>query len=200
MPSHKRITRDAIIETSVSILRNEGYEGVNARRIAQELHCSTQPIYSEFGNMKELKAELKHKAEACYVDCVRRYTSKSEYAPYMAYGLGYLCFAREEKELFRYLYMRRRPGGGLTIEDVNRPQILEVMMDRYGIPEETAARLHFDMMIYAHGLAALINTGYMDINEEQIIERLQTEFMALCHAYGLPEVRSQVKKKETVPL
>lgn len=61
MPSQKRITRSAIIGTAVSILRKEGYDGVNARKIAKELGCSTQPIYSEFGNMNELKAELKKK-------------------------------------------------------------------------------------------------------------------------------------------
>lgn len=186
MPSQKRITRAAIIDTAVKILRDEGYERVNARRIAGELLCSTQPIYSEFANMDELKADLKRAAERCYTEKVTRYLARSELTPYMAYGLGYLCFAKEEKELFRYLYMRDR-NGGKSIDDVHVPQIIEVMTGQYGIPEETARRFHNDMSIYAHGLAVLLSTGYMDMSEEQLIERLDMEFVALSGAYGVPD-------------
>ena len=105
MPSKKRITRAAIIKTAVEILRKDGFDGVNARKIAKKLQCSTQPIYSEFGNMNELKAELNREAENRYVEKVRQYMAKSCYNSYMAYGLGFLGFAKEEKQLFRYLYM-----------------------------------------------------------------------------------------------
>lgn len=184
MPSQKRITRDAIIRTAADILRREGYTGVNARKIAKELGCSTQPIYSEFGNMEELKAELKKEAERSYTDKVRLFTANSKYLPYMAYGLGFLSFAKEEKELFRYLYMQDRHGGGQSIEDVNAPEIIRVMAQQYGIPENTALRFHYDMSIYSYGLAVMLNTGYIDMDEEQLIERLQTQFTGLCGAYG----------------
>ena len=185
MPSQKRITRSAIIGTAVSILRKEGYDGVNARKIAKELGCSTQPIYSEFGNMNELKAELKKEAEASYVEKVKIFKDNSKFSPYIAYGLGFLHFSKEEKQLFRYLYMcDRHGGGGQTIDDVNAPDIIRVLSDGYGIPKDTALRFHYDMAIYSYGLAVMLNTGYMDMNEEQIIERLQTEFNGLCGAYG----------------
>lgn len=185
MPSQKRITRGAIIRTATDILRREGYQGVNARKIAKELGCSTQPIYSEFGNMEELKAELKKEAERSYTDKVRRFTANSTYSPYMAYGLGFLSFAKEEKELFRYLYMQERHGGGgQSIDDVNAPEIIRVMAQQYGIPENTALRFHYDMSIYSYGMAVMLNTGYMDMDESQLIERLQTQFNGLCGAYG----------------
>lgn len=185
MPSQKRITRSAIIRTAADILRKEGYEGVNARKIAKELGCSTQPIYSEFENMDELKAELKKEAEASYVERVKLYIENSKYSPYIAYGLGFLSFAKEEKQLFRYLYMHdRRGGGGQSIDDVNAPDIIKVLSEDYGIPKETALRFHHDMAIYSYGLAVMLNTGYMDMNEKQIIERLQMEFNGLCKAYG----------------
>lgn len=96
MPSQKRITRSAIIGTAVSILRKEGYDGVNARKIAKEFGCSTQPIYSEFGNMNELKAELKKEAEASYVEKVKIFKDNSKFSPYIAYGLGFYILLRKK--------------------------------------------------------------------------------------------------------
>lgn len=185
MPSQKKITREAIAQAAVSILREEGPGGVNARKIAQKLNCSTQPIYSEFEGMGELKAELKHRAEQCYSDRVKLYTENSKYSPYMAYGLGFLRFAKDEKQLFRYLYFRDRRGGEQSIEDINGTAIIKVMTEKYGIPEKIAIRFHYDMAIYTYGLAVMLNTGYMDLSEETIVERLDTEFTALCGAYQI---------------
>ena len=109
MPAKKKITKEAIIETVVEILRTDGFERLNAR-IAQRLGCSTQPIYSEFAGMEELKAALKEEAEKCYIENVRHYTERSEYSPYMAFGLGFIRFAGEDKALFRYLYMTDSHG------------------------------------------------------------------------------------------
>ena len=187
MPAKKKITKEAIIETVVEILRTDGFERLNARRIAQRLGCSTQPIYSEFAGMEELKAALKEEAEKCYIENVRHYTERSEYSPYMAFGLGFIRFAGEDKALFRYLYMTDSHGEKQAIEDVNAPAIMQVLTGTYGYPADTARALHNDMAIYAYGLAVMLNTGYLDLSEESIKERLLLEFVALARAYGLPD-------------
>lgn len=183
MPSKKRITRDAIIRTAVDILREEGYEKVNARSIAARLNCSTQPIYSEFANMDELKAELKKEAEKRYATIVEEYTQNSEYTAYIAFGLGFIRFAKDEKQLFRYLYMRDRHSKSMLIEDVHLPKIIKVLTEQYGFSEKTAVSLHYDMTIYAYGLAVILNTNYLDMSEKQIMDRLRTEYVALSCAY-----------------
>lgn len=187
MPSKKRITREAIIQAAVEILRKEGYERVNARKIALKLKCSTQPIYSEFENMEGLKAEFKKEAERCYAEKVKQYTTSQAYGKYMAHGLGYIRFAKEEPQLFRYLYMTDRHGKSQAIEDVKAPDIIRLLVEKYGFPEETSRLLHYDMAIYTYGLAVMLNTNYMTLTEEQIIERLRMEYVALCSAYGLPD-------------
>ena len=187
MPAKKKITKEAIIETAVEILRTEGFEKLGARRIANRLGCSTQPIYSEFAGMDELKAALKTVAEQCYIDNVARYTARSEYSPYMAFGLGFIRFAGEDKALFRYLYMTDSHGEKQAIEDVNAPAIMQVLTGEYGFPADTARALHNDMAIYAYGLAVMLNTGYLSLSEDRIKERLLLEFVALARAYGLPD-------------
>lgn len=196
MPAKKKITRSAIIQTAVSILRNEGLEHVNTRNIAHELNCSTQPIYSEFSNMDELKVELRKEAERYYVETVKQYTKNSKYTVYMSYGLGFIRFAKDEKKMFQYLYMCDRHGEKQTIEDINSPKIQQLLSDTYGFPEELALRLHHDMMIYTYGLAAMLNTNYMDMSEVQIMERLRAEYVALCSSYRLPDILIQNKTEQ----
>lgn len=198
MPARKKVTREAIIRTAVEILRTEGFERLNARSIARHLCCSTQPIYSEFAGMEELKAALKEEAEKCYIENVSRYTARSEYSPYMAFGLGFIRFAKEDKALFRYLYMTDSHGEKQAIEDVNAPNIMQVLTAEYGYPAETARALHNDMAIYAYGLAVMLNTGYLDIGEDQIKERLLLEFVALARAYDLSD-SSKAPDLESIP-
>ena len=62
MPAVRRISRDAIVDAAVEVLREGGFSAVNARSVAKKLGCSTQPIYSSFQNMDELKAALRARA------------------------------------------------------------------------------------------------------------------------------------------
>lgn len=188
MPSKKKITRTAIVKTALDILRRDGYECVNARNIAQSLRCSTQPIYSEFQNMEGLKAELKKEAEKCYVDTVKQYVASGEFFAYMAYGLGFIRFAKEEKQMFRYLYMCDQHDAGVGLEDINLRNVIDLLTRKYEFPEEVAYRFHYDMTTYAYGLAVMLNTNYIVMSEPQIIERLRTQFVALCRFHGLPDI------------
>lgn len=56
MPPKIKVTRESIVATAVDLVRSEGAQALNARRIAAALGCSTQPIFSNFAVMDELKA------------------------------------------------------------------------------------------------------------------------------------------------
>ena len=51
-----RITREEIIAAAVEIVRRDGDAALNARSVAAELHCSTQPVFSNFASMEELRS------------------------------------------------------------------------------------------------------------------------------------------------
>ena len=58
MPPKIRITKEDILSTAVEIVRQEGAAALNARAIASSLHCSTQPIFSNFETMDVLRAAV----------------------------------------------------------------------------------------------------------------------------------------------
>ena len=103
MPAVRRISRDAIVDAAVEVLRQGGFSAVNARSVAKKLGCSTQPIYSSFQNMDELKAALRARAIALHTqrvqDSLRAHEGND--TRYSSYGMGFVKFAAEEKQLFR---------------------------------------------------------------------------------------------------
>ena len=51
MPPKVRIAKEDIVKTAVELVRKNGAGSINARAIAAELECSTQPIFSNFATM-----------------------------------------------------------------------------------------------------------------------------------------------------
>ena len=111
MPPKKRIFREDILNAALDIIRRGGAQALTVRTIAGELSCSTQPVYSEFGSLDALKEELPSYA-------AKRYLHFSA-GSYKDFALGFLRFAQTEKELFKFLYLRRRGPGETLLDDAN---------------------------------------------------------------------------------
>ena len=113
MPAAKRISKEAIIDAAEAVLRTGGFEAINARSVAKALGCSTQPIYLTFRNMEELKSALTQRAIEQHTRRVRASLRAHEGCDsrYSSYGMGFVQFAAQEKQLFRWLYLE---GGQRT--------------------------------------------------------------------------------------
>ena len=55
MPARKKIEKENIIDTCLKIIRKEGIDALNARKVAKALGCSTQPLFYYYENMDEIK-------------------------------------------------------------------------------------------------------------------------------------------------
>ena len=97
MPPKVIITKEEIIKTALEMLRKNGEGALNARSIATELNCSTQPIFSNFATMDELRAAVIADAYQLYLDFLKRESESGEYPKYKAFGMAYIRFAKEEK-------------------------------------------------------------------------------------------------------
>ena len=195
MPAVKKISKEAIIDAAVDVLRKGGAAAVNARSVARELGCSTQPIYLSFRNMEELKAAVTHRAielHTQHVRCALRRQEDggsvySQYSRYSTYGMGFVRFAAEEKHLFRWLYLDGEQPGPYQ-DDMLLPEIIAAIVDEYGYTEELARGLHRDMTYYSYGLAILANTGHLKLSDEELLASFRREFTALAAYYGVSPV------------
>lgn len=88
--------------------------------------------------------------------------------------MAYIRFAKEEKELFKLLFMRDRSGErvGENKEEI-RP-LLKLIRQNLGLSEEDAYFFHLEMWIYVHGIATMLATSYLELDEE-FISRVMTD-------------------------
>ena len=192
MPAAKKVSKDDIIDAAIDVLRDDGFAAINARSVAKKLGCSTQPIYFSFKNMEELKAALTERAIRMHTlrvrDSLRIHAGND--SRYSSYGMGFVKFAAEEKQLFRWLYLEGEQLGPYQ-NDVLFSEVITVIVDEFGYSEEIARRFHQDMVYFTYGLAILANTDHLHLTEAELREAFRREFRALIAIYGksakLPE-------------
>ena len=177
MPSKIKYDRQAVVDAAFAMVRQEGLEALNARRIAAALGCSTQPLFRAFSSMEELRGEMIRMAQAAFDRYIRQ-SPALDPIPYKAAGLAYILFAKEEPQLFRLLFMCDRQGQP-SAPDANEAYVLEMLMARYGLTRQQAADFHMQMFIFTHGMAVMIATHFVAYNQEDISRLLTQQFEAL---------------------
>ncbi len=187
MPAVKKVSREEIVEAALEVVRDGGFSAVNARSVAKKLGCSTQPIYFSFRNMDELKAALIERAAQMHEQRVRDSLRAHEGndSRYSSYGMGFVQFAAEEKQLFRWLYLEGEQLGPYQ-NDILLPEVIGVIMEEFGYGEDVARRFHQDMIYFTYGLAILANTGHLPLTETELREAVRRELRALIAIYGKP--------------
>ena len=68
MPPKAKVTKDMIIDAAFHVVREAGVENMNARTVAKELKCSTQPVMYHFETMEELKRAVYAKADRFHTE------------------------------------------------------------------------------------------------------------------------------------
>ena len=113
MPKKPIFTREQIIDKAFGMLEKGSLENITARSLAKELNCSPAPIYGLFISMDELKKELINRAKNLFLTYVSK---EQEELPFLDIGLGICKFAREEKALFKSIFLRNSSYSTLISE------------------------------------------------------------------------------------
>lgn len=179
MPPKVKIQKQEIIEAAVALVRQSGPQAINARSIAAALDCSTQPIFSNFASMDALRLAVVAAADAQYQSYIKWEIEKGEYPPYKASGMAYIRFAKEEKELFKLLYMRDRSAEHPPKEAGLSGQLKSLVHNSTGFSGARAGLFHLEMWAYVHGVAAMLATGFLELDWPLISQMLTDAYMGL---------------------
>ena len=180
-----RVTKEEIIRTAMDIVRESGAEALNARTVAAVLGCSTQPIFSNFATMEDVRFAVVESADALYQEYVCREMESGEYPPYKAGGMAYIRFAKEEKELFKLLYMCDRTEADVPAESQSFIQMTDIVRQNTGMDDDTARLFHLEMWAYVHGIATMFATGFLDLNWELVSRMLTDAYLGMRKQYGM---------------
>jgi AcrR family transcriptional regulator len=182
MPPVEKISRQMVLEATFAITRVKGFAQVNARTLAAQLGCSTQPIYSRFGNMDDLKRAFILYLEVSFSDYVKQRIGDDN--PLIQTSLAYISFAKEEPHLFSLLFLtsyKGKRGLGKNLKIIERLGVVGSMSRKTGIDPDVATGLYRNMMLYAHGIAVMVATKQMDITEDELHFQLESAYSAFLH-------------------
>ena len=168
MPPSKAFTRDQVIDAAFELVRRKGLSALSARNVAKKLKTSTSPIYGYFRKMDLVKHEIIVRAMLLLHEY--QVKPRSDDAFYDM-GLGYIEFARKEKNLFFEVL-----AGDLTSEfedaagtQLDQLAVMKKNRDLAGLTDSELERLLLKMWIFVHGLASLMQSNRLDgLSDKQI--------------------------------
>jgi hypothetical protein len=97
--------------------------------------------------------------------------------------MAYIRFAKEEKELFKLLYMRDR-SGELIPETTEQTEKMEsIVHNNTGLNGADAKLFHLEMWAYVHGIATMFATGFLNLEWELVGKMLTDAYQGLRKQY-----------------
>jgi len=185
MPPKIKITKEDIVNATLKIVRKEGMDSINARRVALELGCSTQPVFSNFSTMEALRLAVTEKAGLVFEDYMKREEESGAFPPYKASGMAYIRFAKEEKELFKLLYMRNRKDEAIPTDFAVNIKTEELVYKNTGLVGDDNKLFHLEIWAYVHGIASMFATDFIDLEWDLVSKMLTDAYQSMKSFRGM---------------
>lgn len=175
MARKKEISKDKILDTAYKMAIKDGIEGLTARSIAKAGHFSTQPLYLEFDNMEDLRAQVLKKIS----DDLRAHILQQKYTgePLIDLDLSYIDFAKKHVNLFRAMFVDGKFGSEI-IADTLMDLGVEKFNEQYPDTDYDQDKIHNIVVanwISTTGMAALVVNEIASFSQNQIINVLNAQ-------------------------
>jgi AcrR family transcriptional regulator len=168
-----------IVNAAVEVTKQSGYENINARTVAERLHCSTQPVMYHFSTIDAMKraayAQVDH-LHSAYMMAV-----SPDQDPVLGIGLNYIRFAVEEPQLFRFLFQSGYAQEHSLLEMIDSEELAPVItamqegarQDGCEMTEKQVKDVFLTVALFAHGYASIIANNHLEYDEKLIAQHLE---------------------------
>ena len=176
MPPKVRITEEMIVDAAVRLVREQGPNKITAQAVAARLGCSTQPIMSHFKKVEDLRRAAAEKADAFHTAFLMEVGGEN---PMLEIGLNNIRFAREEQNLFRFLFQSGAFSGISLWDSLEGDEIqplLEVFSRESGLSMPDTRQVFRSLFLAVHGYASMFANNDMNYEETEIISDLTLIF------------------------
>ena len=182
MPPKPKFTKEEIIAAALELVSERGMSALTSRDLGARLGSSARPIFTIFSSMEEVQEEVKKAA-------IKRFESYAQkavnYTPvFKQVGMQMILFAKEEPKLYQLGFMSDNHNID-NFDDIFERlgdvayQCVDVIQRDYDLSEQDAKKLFEHVWIYTFGIGALCATGMCNFSEEQVIEMLGHDFIAM---------------------
>ena len=171
MPPKPKFSKEMILKAALKLIEEQGYSSLSVHKIAEEMKCSTQPIYSNFKSFQKLKEQI---ALEIYNDSKDFIEKDYGYSTICNFAIGYTLTTRNNPSMFRALSgteikLSEYPEAAANMYlDVWEKMKKEAEIE--GVDLDKLSKLFFHVLVYIQGFSHEIVRGVMDVlSEEEII-------------------------------
>lgn len=186
MPPKTKFKKEKIIDIAFEYVRQNGWNGLTVRYLAEKLNSSTMPIYSCFKSMRHLENEVVKRAmDLCFEYLKTPRTGDM----WIDHGVGYVLFARNEKFLFRAIFDEEHVAIRIRYDQLIWEELgkgLATYPPFKELSDSQLLGLRRGRWVMMHGLASLINTAQISMTNEHEI-RLTVETVSKVLLSGIKE-------------
>ena len=167
------ISKETISKKAVVMINKYGWDKLNARNLAKELKTSTKPLYRIYSGMDEIKEDVYKEIYKQYDEFITsRVDNKNAI---VTLCVAYVEFAKKYQNLFISLFLSNNLKWQ-SIDDVlnekwNQGAIIN-LVNKQGYSFDKAKELFMHVWLYSNGLATLIATNEIKLDDKEIITRI----------------------------
>lgn len=170
MPPKEKVSKAKVRQVAFAMTKEYGFEEVTARKLAERIGCSTQPIFRAYENMEELRNDLFFMSAEYFADYMLAKRSRTQ-PPYITMGMAYIELAIREKNLFK-LIASLDDFGAQTIQEFAASDNAGTVLERLPMSEKlsTSKKEELFLMVstFTHGLATLVASGHVKMPDKDI--------------------------------
>jgi AcrR family transcriptional regulator len=173
MPAVIELSKENIVKSAVKIVNQTGWTSLNARGLAHQLGVSTKPLYRVYKGMDEIKSDVYKEIYHQYDEFINSRVDNKK--ALLTLCIAYVEFAQEYKNLFVSLFLSNnlkwKSVNNVLDEKWNQSTIIN-LVNKQGLTFEEAKELFMNVWLYANGLATLIATNEIKIDEKEILVKI----------------------------
>jgi AcrR family transcriptional regulator len=160
MPPKQRITKEMIMEASLSLVREGGIESVNSRAVAAKIGCSTQPVFSQYPTMEDLRQAIHDYGCEEFEQTILAEKDSIDFLKKSCIAL--IQLARNDKNVFSLIFLSTYCAGSeFQLSRMNyktNQLLLSSLIKNYSLTNEEALNILERLSLLVHGIASIIAT------------------------------------------
>lgn len=167
------ITKEELLRVALNMIEKNGAECINARDLAKEAGISTKPIYRLYTSLDDLKKDANDIIKKEYDEFImKRVDNKNAL---ITVCVAYVEFAEMHKNYFRSMFLSNnlkwKSVNDVLNEKWNQSTIIN-LVNKHNLSFENAKNLFMNVWLYANGLATLIASNELTIDNKEILIRI----------------------------
>lgn len=176
----ERSVRDELLHAAVSLLHADGPDALQTRKIASAAGTSTMAVYTHFGGMRALIAEVAEEGLRQFDTALTTPQTDDPITDLLATGIAYRRYAIERPHMYRLMF------GSTSAHGINAPTSNVLTLTVAEIERRYPSFAHVVRAVHRSMRAGRITVGSAD--DDQVVVSTAGQFWALIHGFVMLEL------------